>query len=441
MPLIVQKYGGSSVADAGRILSVARRIGAVRQAGTDVVAVVSAMGDTTDELIELAHSVSREPHARELDLLLSTGELVSCTLLTMALRELGHEAISLSGPQAGIHTDTSFGRARISRIEAGRVRRELAAGRIVVVAGFQGITAEDDITTLGRGGSDTTAVAIAAALKADRCEIYTDVEGIYTADPRIVPNARKLDEVGYEEMLELASLGAKMHPRSIELGGVYRVPIYVASSFTDAPGTLIHAVGNGPSDAFAAEPPQLAQPEVYSTSVSNPSAENQMEDRIKVTGIAYNANVAKITVQGVPDRPGLAAALFEPLAEASISVDTIVQNTGGPVTPEQAGATDISFTVSRTDLPAAVRLVEAVAPQLGAAGVVSAPDLAAVSIVGSGMQNTPGYASRMFRLLANGGVNIDMITTSEIRISCIISESQGRDAVRLLHEGFQLDRE
>ncbi len=458
MPLIVQKYGGSSVADAERILSVARRIGAVRQAGADVVAVVSAMGDTTDELIELAHTVSREPHARELDLLLSTGELVSCTLLTMALRELGHEAISLSGPQAGIHTDTSFGRARISRIEAGRVRRELAAGRIVVVAGFQGITAEDDITTLGRGGSDTTAVAIAAALKADRCEIYTDVEGIYTTDPRIVPDARKLDEVGYEEMLELASLGAKMHPRSIELGGVYRVPIYVASSFSDVPGTLIHAVGNGPSDAFAASelastpeiaasagPEPVEGPSVHG-STSSPrtdwkSPENSMEERIKVTGIAYNANVAKITVQGVPDRPGLAAALFEPLAEASISVDTIVQNTSGPVTPEQAGATDISFTVSRTDLPAAVRLVESVSPQMGAAGVVSAADLAAVSIVGSGMQNTPGYASRMFRLLANGGVNIDMITTSEIRITCIIAEAQGRNAVRLLHEGFQLDRE
>lgn len=445
MPLIVQKYGGSSVADAEKILSVARRIGAVRQAGTDVVAVVSAMGDTTDELIELAHTVSREPHARELDLLLSTGELVSCTLLTMALRELGHEAISLSGPQAGIHTDTSFGRARISHIEAGRVRRELAAGRIVVVAGFQGITAEDDVTTLGRGGSDTTAVAVAAALKAERCEIYTDVEGIYTADPRIVPNARKLDEVGYEEMLELASLGAKMHPRSIELGGVYRVPVYVASSFTGAPGTLIHAIGNGPSDAFTT--PNTSDDTVpgrggFKTRpcTDDGTAENQMEDRIKVTGIAYNANVAKITVQGVPDRPGLAAALFEPLAEASISVDTIVQNTGGPVTPEKAGVTDISFTVSRTDLAAAVRLVEAVAPELGAAGVVSAPDLAAVSIVGSGMQNTPGYASRMFRLLANGGVNIDMITTSEIRITCIIAEAQGGDAVRLLHDGFQLDR-
>ena len=448
MPLIVQKYGGSSVADAGKILSVARRIGAVRQAGADVVAVVSAMGDTTDDLIDLAHSISPEPHAREMDLLLSTGEIVSCTLLTMALRELGHEAISLSGPQAGIRTDTSFGRARISRIEAGRVQRELAAGRIVVVAGFQGITPEDDVTTLGRGGSDTTAVAIAAALAADRCEIYTDVEGIYTADPRIVPDARKLDEVGYEEMLELASLGAKMHPRSIELGGVYRVPIYVASSFTDAPGTLIHAVGNGPSDAFAAESATVegrcssgaASSEENNRPAGIGVTGNQMEDRIKVTGIAYNANVAKITVQSVPDRPGLAAAVFEPLAEAGISVDTIVQNTGTPVTPEEAGATDISFTVSRTDLPAAVRLVEGVAPQLGAAGVASAAGLAAVSIVGSGMQNTPGYASRMFRLLANGGVNIDMITTSEIRISCIIDESQGPDAVRLLHEGFQLDR-
>ena len=446
MPLIVQKYGGSSVADAEKILSVARRIGAVRQTGTDVVAVVSAMGDTTDDLIDLAHSISSEPHAREMDLLLSTGEIVSCTLLTMALRELGHEAISLSGPQAGIRTDTSFGRARISRIEPSRMRRELDDGRIVVVAGFQGITAEEDITTLGRGGSDTTAVAIAAALQADRCEIYTDVEGIYTADPRIVPEARKMHEVGYEEMLELASQGAKMHPRSIELGGVYRVPIYVASSFSDAPGTLIHAVGNGPGDAFATEPPALDNPggectasdgKIASKDVqpaSNSTAENQMEDRIKVTGIAFNANVAKITVQGVPDRPGLAAALFEPLTEAAISIDTIVQNTGSD------RVTDISFTVNRADLSAAVRLVEGVAPQLGATGVASASGLASVSIVGSGMQNTPGYASRMFRVLANGGVNIDMITTSEIRISCIIEETQGRDAVRLLHEGFHLDR-
>ena len=430
MPLLVQKYGGSSLADAPKILAVARRIAAARRSGAGVIAVVSAMGDTTDELIQLARTVAREPHARELDLLLSTGELVSCTLLTMALRELGHDAISLSGPQAGIHTDTAFGRARIRRIDGARIRRELAQDRIAVIAGFQGITAGDDITTLGRGGSDTTAVAIAAALSADRCEIYTDVEGIYTADPRIVSNARKLDQIGYEEMLELASLGAKMHPRSIELGGVYRVPIRVASSFADAPGTLIHAIPGAAPDALSAPETTHHRPPG-----NQPSPGNQMENRIKVTGIAYNANVAKITVRGVPDRPGIAAALFEPLAEAGISVDTIVQNTGGD------GATDISFTVNSPDLPAALRRVQSLAPELGAAAVDSDAGLAAVSIVGSGMQNTPGYASRMFRLLADGNVNIEMITTSEIRISCIIAESQGQDAVRLLHDGFQLDRE
>ena len=430
MPLLVQKYGGSSLADAPKILAVARRIAAARRSGAGVIAVVSAMGDTTDELIQLARTVAREPHARELDLLLSTGELVSCTLLTMALRELGHDAISLSGPQAGIHTDTAFGRARIRRIDGARIRRELAQDRIAVIAGFQGITAGDDITTLGRGGSDTTAVAIAAALSADRCEIYTDVEGIYTADPRIVPNARKLDQIGYEEMLELASLGAKMHPRSIELGGVYRVPIRVASSFADAPGTLIHAIPGAAPDALSAPETTHHRPPG-----NQPSPGNQMENRIKVTGIAYNANVAKITVRGVPDRPGIAAALFEPLAEAGISVDTIVQNTGGD------GATDISFTVNSPDLPAALRRVQSLAPELGAAAVDSDAGLAAVSIVGSGMQNTPGYASRMFRLLADGNINIEMITTSEIRISCIIAESQGQDAVRLLHDGFQLDRE
>ena len=436
MPLIVQKYGGSSLADAPRILAVARRIAAARRCGAGVIAVVSAMGDTTDRLIELARTVAREPHARELDLLLSTGELVSCTLLTMALRELGHDAISLSGPQAGIHTDTAFGRARIRRIDGARIRRELDQDRIAVIAGFQGITAGDDITTLGRGGSDTTAVAIAAALAADRCEIYTDVEGIYTADPRIVPNARKLDQIGYEEMLELASLGAKMHPRSIELGGVYRVPISVASSFADAPGTLIHAIPGAAPDALSApETTRHRPPENPAPPGNQLPPGNQMENRIKVTGIAYNANVAKITVRGVPDRPGIAAALFEPLAEAGISVDTIVQNTGGD------GATDISFTVNSPDLPAALRRVQSLAPELGAAAVDSDAGLAAVSIVGSGMQNTPGYASRMFRLLADGKVNIEMITTSEIRISCIIAESQGQDAVRLLHDGFQLDRE
>ena len=405
MALVVHKYGGSSVADAGRILNVARRIGRVKDSGDDIVAVASAMGDTTDDLIGLARTVSPEPDPRELDLLLSTGELVSCALLTMALRNMGYDAITLSGFQAGIHTDTMYGKARISRIDTGRVKSELAEGKVVIVAGFQGITDDLDITTLGRGGSDTTAVALAAALEAQRCDIYTDVDGIYTADPRVVTQARKLSEIGYEEMLELASYGAKMHPRSIELGAVYQVPIYVASSFDDAAGTLIH---------------QAAEMK-------------GMEDRVKVTGIAYQANMAKITVRSLPDRPGVAAALFEPLAQVGISVDTIVQNTSVERT------TDISFTITRTDLPRAMREVEALLPTLGAEEVVSDPTLASVSVVGSGMQNTPGYASRMFRILAEGDINIDMITTSEIRISCIVREEHVFEAVRLLHRGFQLD--
>ncbi len=412
MSLVVHKYGGSSVADAERILSVAGRIGRVKDSGVDIVAVVSAMGDTTDDLITLAHTVAAEPEPRELDLLLSTGELVSCTLLTMALRSLGYEAISLSGYQAGIRTDTMYGRARIHSVESDRIRAELDQGRVVVVAGFQGITEGLDITTLGRGGSDTTAVALAAVLGAERCDIYTDVEGIYTADPRLVPQARKMPKISYDEMLELASYGSKMHPRSIELGAAYQVPIYVASSLVDAPCTLISRF------------PDEDQPD-----------ENKMEDRIKVTGIATQSNVAKITVRSVPDRPGIAAALFEPLTKIGISVDTIVQNTSVERT------TDISFTVSRVDLPMALKEVEGLVESLGAGGVFSDPTLASVSVVGSGMQNTPGYASRMFRILADGNVNIDMITTSEIRISCIIKEEQAAEAVRLLHRGFELDRE
>ena len=405
MELIVQKYGGTSVEDADKIMNVAQRIARTKSQGVNVVAVVSAMGQTTDELIGLAHTVSSEPDPRELDLLLSTGELVSSTLLTMALRTLGCDAVSLSGSQAGIHTDTVYGKARIHSIDTARVKVELQHGRLVVVAGFQGITDNQDVTTLGRGGSDTTAVALAAALGAARCEIYTDVDGIYTADPRVAPKARKLDEIGYEEMLELASYGAKMSPRSIELGAFYNVPIYVASSFSDATGTLI----------------QLERDKVG------------MENRIKVTGIALNSNVAKITIRSVPDRPGIAAALFEPLASVGISVDTIVQNTSVDRT------TDISFTVSRNDLPQAESQVNAVLDTLGAAALVTDSTLAAVSIVGSGMQNTPGYASRMFRVLADGQINIDMITTSEIRISCIIREDQAREAVRLLHRDFRLD--
>ncbi len=400
------------MADAQKILDVARRIGLAKASGQEIVAVVSAMGDTTDDLLRLARTVSPEPDPRELDLLLSTGELVSCTLLTMALRSMGCPAVSLSGPQAGIQTDTTYGRARINKIDPSRIQSELKKGRLVVVAGFQGITDEQDITTLGRGGSDTTAVALAAALGAWRCEIYTDVEGIYTADPRVAPLARKLDEISYLEMLEMANYGAKMHPRSIELGAVYNVPIYVASTFSDAPGTLIHHIPDDP-----------------------PGDDSSMEDRIKVTGILGNSNVAKITVRQVPDRPGIAAALFEPLTQVGISVDTIVQNTSVERT------TDISFTVSRNDLATALPEVEKMLPELGAKEVISDATLGSVSVVGSGMQNTPGYASRMFRILAEGNVNIDMITTSEIRISCVISENQVDEAVRMLHRGFQLDRD
>ena len=406
MALFVHKYGGSSVADAGKINNVARRIAGVHERGDQVVTVVSAMGDTTDDLIDLARSVADEPDPRELDLLLSTGELVSITLLSMALRNLGYDAISLSGPQAGIRTDAAYGRARISEVNPERLRHELSKGRLVIVAGFQGLTPDEDITTLGRGGSDTTAVALAAALRADRCDIYTDVEGIYTADPRVVQHAAKLVEVGYDEMLELAAAGAKMHPRSIELGAVYDVPIYVASSFVDAPGTLIHRTLD----------------------------DTQMEDRIKVTGIAYQTNVAKVTVCGVEDKPGIAAALFEPLASSGINVDTIVQNTSADRT-----TTDISFTVTTDDLPQALRQMSSLQASIGAAQIMSDTSLASVSVVGSGMQNTPGYASRMFRILADGGINIDMITTSEIRISCIISRTQAHEAVRLLHRGFELD--
>ena len=404
--ILVHKYGGSSVSDAKRIANVAKRIASAYEAGFQMVAVCSAMGDTTDDLLDLASQVTTNPQPRELDLLLSTGELVSATLLAMAIAELGHPAISLSGIQAGIHTDEMYGKARIDNIETDRINKELNEGNIVIVAGFQGININDDVTTLGRGGSDTTAVALAAALRADRCEVYTDVDGIYTADPRIAKQARKITHIGYEEMLELACYGAKMHPRSIELGSVYNVPIYVASSFNDDPGTLI--------DSYVQE--------------------QTMENRIKVTGIAYQRNIAKITLRDVPDKPGLAGALFEPLTNDGISVDTIVQNTSADK------LTDISFTIDKNDLPATLLTLEKITSVLGSGQLLSEENLAMVSIVGSGMQNTPGYASKMFTILAKGSINIDMITTSEIRISCIISEDKLEDAVQLLHQGFELDR-
>ncbi|MCH8109066.1 MAG: aspartate kinase [Chloroflexi bacterium] len=407
MALIVQKYGGSSLSDADKIRNVASRIARTHDDGNQVVSVVSAMGDTTDELIELAQQVTERPDPRELDLLLSTGELVSCTLLAMALRSMGYKAISLSGAQAGIRTNTSHGKAMIAGIEPKRIMDELDRGRIVIVAGFQGVTEDMDITTLGRGGSDTTAVALAASLEAARCEVYTDVDGIYTADPRLVPEARKLDEVGFEEMLELASYGAKMNARSIEMGMVYNVPILVASSFSDRPGTLIHEEAN-----------------------MNPRVG---EIRNRIRGIATDTNVAKITVQGVKDRPGIAASLFEPLTEADVSVDIIVQNASVD------GTTDMTFTVKRTDLQHALEVVKEVARGLGSGKVISADNLAKVSIVGTGMLDAPGYASRMFRALADSGINIDMITTSEIRITCMVAESQVAKAARALHAAFQLE--
>ncbi len=404
MAIIVQKYGGSSVADVEKIRNVARRAIKSKESGNDVVVVVSAMGKTTDGLIALARQVTDHPDVRELDVLLSTGELVSCTLLAIALKSMGYDAISLSGAQAGIKTDSVYSKARIIDIEAKRILKEIKAGKIVVVAGFQGITSEMDVTTLGRGGSDTTAVALAIGVKADICETYTDVDGVYTADPRIVPEARKLKVVGYEEMLELAGSGAKvLHLRSVELGEIYGMPILVASSFTDAPGTVI----KGGAD---------------------------MEVRNKVRGIAHDINVAKVTILGVPDKPGIATKLFEALAKANISVDTIVQNAS------VERLTDLTFTVARTDLDEAMRVSEPVVKSIKAKGCVSDSKLGKVSIVGTGMQNTPGYAAKMFRALFEAGINIELITTSEIRITCIIHEDKVKEAVRALHKAFELDK-
>lgn len=404
MALIVQKYGGSSVADADRIKSVARRVARTKEQGNQVLVVVSAMGDTTDELIGLAQQVTERPRDRELDVLLSTGELVSSTLLSMALDSLGCKAVSLTGAQAGIQTDSAYSRARILRVEARRIISELEKDNVVIVAGFQGVTEDMDITTLGRGGSDTTAVALAASLGAEVCQIYTDVEGVYTADPRLVPEASKLREIGYEEMLELASYGAKvMHPRAVELGQLYNVPIVVASSFSDSPGTII-------------------------------CKEASMEVRNKVRGIAHDTNVAKVTVVGVPDHPGIATAIFEPLAKENVSVDTIVQNAS------INKITDLTFTVARTDLAKAMSLTEPLVKSIGAKQCVADSTLAKVSIVGTGMQNTPGYAARMFRTLYEAGINIELITTSEIRITCIIAEDKVKDAVRALHKAFELEK-
>jgi len=405
MALIVQKYGGSSVADAEKIQNVARRIAKVKEEGNQVVVVVSAMGHTTDNLIKLAYQVNEQPGDRELDVLLSTGEIVTSTLLALALESLGCKAVSLTGAQAGIQTDSSYNRARILSIDTKRVVSELEKGNIIIVAGFQGVTQEMDITTLGRGGSDTTAVALAASLNAETCQVYTDVEGVYTADPHLIPEARKLKDIGYEEMIELASYGARViHNRAVELGELYNVPILVVSSFSDSPGTII-------------------------------CKEASMEVKNKARGIAYDTNVSKVTVVGVPDHPGIAAAIFEPLARANISIDTIVQNAS------INNITDLTFTVTRSDLLKAMSIVEPVVKSVGGKQCVTDSTLAKVSVVGTGMQNTPGYAARMFRVLHEQGINIQLITTSEIRITCIISEDKVKDAVQALHQAFKLEEE
>src|SRR5919204_1532204 len=399
MALIVQKYGGSSVADAERIKNVARRV-AESAAQHQLVVVVSAMGKTTDSLVNLASKITPNPEPREMDMLLATGEQVTIALLAMALHGLGLKARSLTGPQAGLRTDRAHTKARITRITPERARAALDAGEIVIVAGFQGLSDADELTTLGRGGSDLTAVALAAALEADVCEIYTDVDGVYTADPNIVPDARKLPRVAYDEMLEMASLGAKvLQARSVEFAKRYRVPVHVRSSFNQAEGTWV-----------VEEDPAM--------------------EEVSVAGVAYDRDEAKLTVLRVPDRPGLAARVFGPIARANIVVDMIIQNASAE------GTTDLTFTVPRGDFEKAKALLEATARQIGAQGVAGQTDVAKVSIVGVGMRTHAGIAARMFEVLSAEGINIQMISTSEIKISVVIGARYTELAVRALHDAF-----
>lgn len=388
--------------DVGRLKHVARRIVEVREAGNDVVVVVSAMAGETDRLLQLAHRISESPNARELDVILATGEQVTIGLLSLAIQDTGWKARSFTGTQVRILTDNVHTRARILNIDVERIRQALGEGEIAIVAGFQGVNAEEEVTTLGRGGSDLTAVALAAALKADVCEIYTDVEGVYTADPDVVPTARKLPRVAYEEMIEIASLGARvLQARAVEYAKNYDVPIHVRSSFTKSPGTLV-----------IQEDPDM--------------------EKVAVSGIAYDKNEAKITITRVVDRPGIAAKLFGRVADAGIVVDMIVQNIS------QDGYTDISFTVPRTDFQKARELVEGIAKEIGADQVLGDNRIAKVSIVGVGMRTHSGVAAKMFSALAAENINIMMISTSEIKVSCVIEEKYTELAVRVLHETFQL---
>ncbi len=403
MALIVQKYGGTSVADPDRIRAVAEHVAFTRSRGHDVVVVVSAMGKTTDNLIKLANDVSRTQPGREMDMLLTTGERISMALVCMALADVGVEAMSFTGSQVGIITDTVHMKAKILEVKGDRVREALSQGRVCVVAGFQGISTDKEITTLGRGGRDTTAVALAAALQADVCEIYTDVTGVFTADPRIVTQARKLAHVNFDEMLEMAGAGSKVLAlRSVEFARNHNVPIHVRSSFTWEPGTWVT------------------------------SKEPTMEDPI-ISGVVTDVSEAKVTVVAVPDRPGISAALFEPLAAANVNVDMIVQNTS------HDGTTDISFTIPKADVATAESIVQRVAAEVGARGIEHDASIAKISLVGAGMKTSPGIAAKMFRVLADEGVNIQMISTSTIRISVVTSAGDLERASRALHTAFGLD--
>ena len=406
MALIVQKYGGTSVGTIERIKNVAKRVERFRDEGHDVVVVVSAMSGETNRLLALASDISDKPSPRELDVLVTTGEQVTIALLSMALQADGYDARSYTGGQVGILTDDAHGKARIQDIDAEQMRADLAKGRVVVVAGFQGVDAQGNITTLGRGGSDTTGVALAAALKADECQIYTDVDGVYTTDPRVVSEARRLDCITFEEMLEMASQGSKvLQIRSVEFAGKYNVPLRVLSSFEDGPGTLITV-----------------------------DQEEPMEQPV-ISGIAFNRDEAKIIVRGVPDIPGAAYKILGPVGEANVEVDMIVQNVGADNT------TDFTFTVHKNEMEKATKLLETIASELGAKSVESDSSVAKVSMVGVGMRSHAGVASRMFEILANEGINIQMISTSEIKIAVVIDEKYLELAVRALHTGFELDKE
>jgi aspartate kinase len=402
--IIVQKYGGTSVADVDRIKSVARRVVKTRRAGYDIVVVVSALGDTTDNLIELARKITEEPSERELDMLVSTGEQVSCALLAMAIHELGEDAISFTGAQVGIITDSAYTKARIKDINAKRIFASLKEKKIVIVAGFQGVNMNQDITTLGRGGSNLTAVALAKVLKAESCEMNTDVEGVFTSDPRIVKDARKLDRISYEEMFELASSGAQvLQARSIEFAMKFGVPIHVRSSFSDKMGTII-------------------------------SREVRAMEDIVVSGVAIAKNEAKVTICDVPDKPGIAAKIFKDIAREDINVDMIVQNVS------RTGATDVSFTVPASDLGRTIKAARGISDKIKAGEITFDKEIAKVSIVGIGMKSHSGVAAKMFEALAEKGINIEMISTSEIKISCVVGKSRGEDAVRAIHAKFGLGR-